>query len=204
MTGIKKPENWETSLKDCINEGLNFKETNERLIGGLGKEGSVSKAAYQSHKKDLTGGPETDKALSLLGERMKDQKPQGPARPKWTPQKQKAADTSKLAELFNKGIYNGVMPFCKTKDLKESDVQDINLGGAIVGTIQWAVPGANLDHPLIVLATRGIMFYLTFKRICTQVQERVDGIRAKMAGAVESSGSEQLSGIKPEFQGKAK
>lgn len=200
VVGKDKPEDWSQTLDACITEGLNFKDTNKKLVGGLGEQGKVSKAAYQNHKKNLTGGIEADKGLEHLGERIKQAKPVKAPKATWTPQKQKAADTSKLAELFNKGIYQGVMPFCKTKELKEKDVQDINLGGAVVGLIQWAAPGVNLDHPVIVLVTRGIMFYLTFKRICAVVQAKVDGIREKLAGTVESGTSEGMGGVKPEFQ----
>lgn len=194
-----KPEGWEEELKNSINEGKNFAETNKTLFTIYGKDGKVAKATYQRHKKDLTGGADVDNDLKALGEKIKETKPKGPPRPKWTPQKQGAADKSKLAELLNKGIYQGVMPFCKSKKLKEEDVQDINLGGAVVATIQWAAPGLNLDHPIIVLVTRGIMFYLTFKRICTLIQQKVDGVREKLAGVVESGATEGMAGVKPEF-----
>ena len=103
----------------------------------------------------------------------------------WSKQKQTAADTSQLAKVINKGLFAGLIPLCKNKELTEKDVQDVNLGGAIVGTVSYLVPGVNLDHPLIVLATRGIILYLKFKSICTKIEE--------MKGKIEDA----LTGIKP-------
>ncbi|GAH34292.1 unnamed protein product, partial [marine sediment metagenome] len=51
----------------------------------------------------------------------------------------------------------------------------------------------NLDHPLIILTTRGILFYLRFRQVCSTIKEKV------META--EAGKEILSGIKPEWKG---
>ena len=188
-----KPKNWDEELNNCIREGLSYKDTNERLVEKLGQQGIVAGASYQRHKKKITGGKEVTKNLEEIGERVKGAKEEkATPRPAWNKTKQNAADTSKLAELLNKGIYSGVMPFCASKELKVEDVQEINLGGAIVGVIQWGFPNINLEHPAIILVTRGIMFYLKFKQICKIAKEKVEGVKETIGGV--------KGGLKPEFE----
>jgi hypothetical protein len=167
----KKPDGWEDSLKDMIASGKNFAACDKELNALYGEEGKVAKATYQRHKKDLTGGPEVDNKLKELGEVRQEQKQVKKKLPAWNKGKQKAADESKLATLINKGMYHSLYPFCKNKELKEEDVQEVNLGGGVVGAVQYYVPDLNLDHPIIVLLTRGIMLYLAFKRICGKIAE---------------------------------
>jgi hypothetical protein len=166
-----KPEGWEDSLKDMINSGKNWKLCNKELKELYGEEGALGGSTFRRHKKDLTGGKDVDNDLEALAELKKGEKPEKPPRPAWTKQKQSAADTSKLAQIINKGMYAGLMPFCANKNLQEKDVQEINLGGAVVGTVQYLVPGVNLDHPLVLLATRGIILYLKFKAICGKIEQ---------------------------------
>jgi len=196
-----KPKGWEDKLNEAIREGLSYKDTNERLIESLGAEGEVSQAAYQRHKKKITGGKEVDEKLSEIGEAIKEQKAERTRRtirPAWTKTKQNAADTSKLAMLINKGMFGFLAPMCANRELKEEDVQEINLGGAIVGTVTYYVPGLPLDHPLITLATRGILLYLAFKRICSKVKEikeRLTSIGGKGDGLNPDYGPEAKIGL---------
>jgi hypothetical protein len=64
------------------------------------------------------------------------------------------------------------------------------MGGAIVGSVLYFFPDVNLDHPMIVLATRGILFYLKFRQVCSTITEKVEEIKDK------------LSGLKPEWEQK--
>lgn len=189
-----KPEGWETSLKDCINEGKNFKVTNAELVKKYGPEGAVGGSTYRKHRDKLTGGPDVDNKLGAIGEATKEEPKAKAPRPAWNKTKQTAADTSKLATLINKGMYAGLMPLCKNKKLQENDVLDINLGGAVVGTVQYFIPNVNLEHPLILLATRGIILYLKFKSVCNKVAEIKDKIT--------SIGGDQAGPIKQEWLNK--
>jgi hypothetical protein len=186
-----KPDGWDQSLKDMIATGKNWKACNKELIALYGEEGKLGNSTFQRHKKDLTGGPEVDQGLKALGERKQGEKSQKKKLPAWNKGKQKVADETKLAQLINKGMYHSLFPFCKNKELKEADVQEVNLGGGVVGAVQYYVPDLNLDHPIIILLTRGIMLYLTFKRICGKIaviKEKITNIGGGVSG-----------GVKPEF-----
>lgn len=187
----KKPDGWEDSLKDMIASGKNFATCDKELNALYGEEGKVAKATYQRHKKDLTGGPEVDNALKQLGETRQEQKSSKKKLPAWNKGKQKAADESKLATLINKGMYHSLMPFCKNKELKEEDIQEVNLGGGVVGAVQYYVPDLNLDHPIIVLLTRGIMLYLAFKRICGKIADIKEKIQTIGGGGVKAGFAEE-------------
>jgi hypothetical protein len=195
--GSKKPDGWEQGLKDKIAEGKNWKLCDKELRELYGEEGKVASPTFQRHKKALTGGKEVDNDLKALGDIKRGEKPEKKKaqRPPWNKGKQNAADSSKLAILINKGMYSGLYPFCPNKKLTEADVQDINLGGAVVGTVQYMLPDVNLEHPIILLATRGIMLYLTFKRICGKIGQ----IKEKLAHV---GGDE--SGIAGAWKGEAK
>jgi hypothetical protein len=196
--GKAKPEGWTESLKDMIATGKNWKTCDKELRELYGdEEGKLGSSTFQKHKTKLTGGTEVDNNLKELGDIKREGKPEKKKtqRPPWNKGKQNAADTSKLAILINKGMYSGLYPFCLNKKLTEADVQDINLGGAVVGTVQYMLPDVNLEHPIILLATRGIMLYLTFKRICGKIGE----IKQKLAHV---GGDE--SGIAGGWKGEAK
>ena len=100
----------------------------------------------------------------------------------WSTGKQKAADESDLAKIINKGLYHGVFPLCKNKQLKEEDIQDVNVGGSCVACIIYFFPEVDLNNPLIVLTTRGILFYIRFKAICSAVTQKIDELKAKVVG----------------------
>ena len=175
---IGKPDGWDDALNDMINQGKGFKQVNTDMKALYGEDGLVGRSTFQKHKRQLTGGPEIDEKLGEIGEAVKGQKEAAKPKPRpaWTKGKQKEADGSTLAKVINKGMYAGLLPLCKNKKLTEQDVQDVNLGGAVVGTVTYLVPGVNLDHPLIVLATRGIILYMKFKAVCSKVEE----IKAKL------------------------
>ncbi|RZN38121.1 MAG: hypothetical protein EFT35_05135 [Methanophagales archaeon ANME-1-THS] len=94
----------------------------------------------------------------------------------WTPAEQKVADDLELSKLINKGIFFFTSPFCKSKKLKEEDLQEINLGGGIVGLILYYVPDANLNHPIIIIISRVMLFIVKFRAICSQIAEKVQKI----------------------------
>ena len=170
-------------VEELIRENKTLKETNETI----GKEsgGHISSAAF--YRKKQSFNPTKNMGAALEGGKIRrverDEREKTEKRKlKWSTQKQKAADESNLAKLINKGLYHGTFPLCKSKELKETDVQEINMGGAIVGSILYFFPDVNLDHPLVVLATRGILFYLKFRQICSTITEKVEEIKDKLSG----------------------
>ena len=100
------------------------------------------------------------------------------------------ADNSKLAELLNHLIYE-VYP-CKNRQLTEEDVKEVNVGGAVVASIQVFLPNLPLNHPVIVLLVRIITLYFKAKIICRRVHDRIEELKNK----VHTVGGK---GIKPEY-----
>jgi hypothetical protein len=186
-----KKENKER-VEELIRENKTLKETNETLKTETGDE--VSNATFYRLKQSQN--PTQNMGRALEGgrikrvERVEKQKTEK-RKLKWSSQKQKQADESNLAKLINKGLYHGTFPLCKSKQLKEEDVQEINMGGAIVGSVLYFFPDINLDHPLIVLATRGILFYLKFRQICSVLNQKIEEVKDKLSGLKPGWGEEK-------------
>ena len=165
-----RPEGWEEMLEDLINSNKTYEDVNAALKKLFGDEaGALSGATYRERKAKLVGGAEVDEKIAGLRGR-KQVKPQK-AKPAWTKQKQTAADTSKLAQIINMGIYQGMMPMCANRELKEEHVQEINPGGAIVANISYFFPESKLEHPLIMLGIRLVILYIKFKSVCSRIEK---------------------------------
>ena len=176
-------------VEELIREGKNYKETKETLEKESGD--TLAGATYYRLKETIYPKDKVDAALDTAREKREKReggKQEKQRRAKWSTGKQKNADESKLAELINTGMYHGVLPFCKNKALKVEDVKEVNLGGAVVSSILYYFPDVNLDHPLIVLATRGILFYIRFRQVCSTINEKIEEVK------------QTLSGIKPEWK----
>ena len=180
-------------LLELIREGKNYKETKEIFEKETGDK--VAGATFYRAKETVFPSEKMDAALEGAREKRVD-KEKGEKtqqrRAKWTTQKQKSADESKLAELINTGVYHGVFPFCRSKQLKIEDVKSINIGGAAVANILYFFPDVNLDHPAIVLVTRMVLFYIRFRSICSSIREKVDETKEKAAVL--------LSGVKSDWK----
>lgn len=177
---------------ELIRENKSLKETNETLAKE--SKGSISSAAFYRLKQSLN--PTKNMGAALESGRIKrvervEKQKTDKRKLKWSSQKQKQADESNLAKLINKGLYHGTFPLCKSKQLKEEDVQSINMGGAIVGSVLYFFPDVNLDHPLIVLTTRGILFYLKFRQICSVMNQKVAEVKDKLSGLKPGWGEEK-------------
>ena len=81
------------------------------------------------------------------------------------------ADSSKLAGLLNHMVFE-FMP-CANGELKEEDIGKINPGGALIASIQVAVPNLPINHPFIILGVRLVSVYLTVKRICGKMKDKL-------------------------------
>ena len=168
---------------ELIRENKGLKETNETLTKE--SKGSISSAAFYRLKQSVN--PTKNMGAALEGGKIKrvereERQKVEKRKLKWNTQKQKQADESNLAKLINKGIYHGTFPLCRSKQLKETDVQEINMGGAVVASVLYFFPDINLDHPLIVLTTRGILFYLKFRQVCSTITEKVEEVKDKLSG----------------------
>lgn len=78
----------------------------------------------------------------------------------------KKADKTELAKLVNKGLFGVAYPICKNKKLTLKDIEEINLGGAIVGVLVYYIPNFNFEHPIVVLISRGIATFLKVRTVC--------------------------------------
>jgi hypothetical protein len=180
-----------------IREGKKYKECKDLAVAE-GIKTDFHNSFYKWQQK-VNPTEKVDEALGKSAERRaerEDKKKTQQRKAHWSPQKQKSADDSKLAELINTGIYHGVFPFCKSQELKVEDVKEINLGGAVVGSVLYFFPDINLDHPLIVLTTRGILFYIRFRTICSQIREKVEDIKGHIP-------TKNTGGVKEDWRKKA-
>jgi len=187
---MNKQENQER-VKELIREGKNYSQTKEVILKEGGK---IAGATFYRYKQEIFPKEKMEEALegSKIRRVEREQKEHKDKRKVlWNSKKQKEADESKLAELINQAVYHGTFKFCRTKELKIEDVNEINLGGGIVATVMYFLPDVNLDHPAIVLTTRVILFYIRFKTICSSVREKL--------GEAEDKAKDVLSGIKPEW-----
>ena len=186
-----KKQNKERVL-ELIKEGKTYKDTSDTLKKE--SDDTLSGATFYRLKQDVYRSEKMDAALEKCGEKREkrgEEAKKTKRKVAWSTGKQKNADESNLAKLINKGLYHGVFPLCKNKQLKEEDVQDINLGGAVVANVLYFFPDVNLEHPLIVLTTRGILFYIRFKAICSTITQKIEELKSKVVGGD--------SGIKPEW-----
>jgi len=184
-----KKKNKERVL-ELIREGKNYSETNKELQEK--ESDSIAGSTYYRLKESVFPQEKMEQALEGAREKRvekQEREKKDRRRIVWNSKKQKEADESKLAELINQAVYHGTFKFCRNKELKIEDVNEINLGGGIVASVMYFLPNIDLNHPAIVLTTRAILFYIRFKTICSSVREKL--------GEVESAVKDKLSGVKP-------
>ena len=180
-------------ILENIKAGRNFTQTKEMLA----KEG-ITKDFHSSFyrlKESVFPSQKRDEALEISGEKRKRREAKEGKTKKvmdWTPAKQKKADESKLGELINRGLFS-VIP-CPSGELRFEDVQKINLGGAIIGTIQFYFPDFNLDHPIVILVVRGVILVIKVKALCYAIKKKVKEVKESIIGAGDA--------IKPEWKEK--
>ena len=174
-----KPDGWLETLDDLIRANFNYENANLALKKKFGDKGTLGGPDYRKRKSEILGGEKVDEKIDELGEKkhIKKSKP----KPQWSKQKQSAADTSKLAQIINMGLYQGILPFCANKELKEAHVQEINPGGAIVANISYYFPESKLEHPLVMLGIRVVILYIKFKSVCGKI-EKVKGDLLHLGG----------------------
>lgn len=124
-------------------------------------------------------------------------KPVEKKRPKWTPKKQKEADNELMAGFFNKAIYAVLPAHCK-KNISREKVDEINVGGGIVGLIYYYFPGTNVNHPAVILIIRFAMLIMLIYEGCIMVKERITSLTDN---TISTGGT---GGIKPEWKKFAK
>ena len=103
-------------------------------------------------------------------------------------------DGSEVARSLNTMLYIGLKQFtCPHKDsvpphghYDMQDVQEINLGGAVLNLIAYYVPDLKLNHPVMNVILRSVSLVLMVREKCwelkEQVQHKVQEIQDKFAG----------------------
>lgn len=191
---IDKPEGWSETLDDLIRANFTYNDTNTALKKKYGDdEGTLSGAAYRDRKSALLGGDKVDEKIDDLGGRKRVAKPK--KKPLWTKQKQTQADNSQLAHIINTGLYQGMLPMCANRELKEADVQEVNPGGAVVANISYFFPESKFEHPLVMLGIRIVIMYIKFKSVCGRIEKGVKGAPLTLGGGNKPGG-----GLKPGMQ----
>lgn len=99
---------------------------------------------------------------------------------KWSNADQTTSDKSPLAKIINQGVYMFMYPACKNKKLTQKDIDEVNLGGAIVGLLVYLIPNFSPNNPLVLLPVRLIMLLLKVKHICAVVSDKVTTLKDKI------------------------
>jgi len=166
-----KPEGLMDDVKAAVKEGKTFKEVTDELTAKYGaEEGKVGVSTYGKLKK--LAFPE-GKLTDVVGEIQEDRrgKKAKKALPLWSPQKQAAGDKSQLAKVLNEVLFFAIP--CKSGELKLEHVQEINVGGGVVNTIQYAFPQIDLSNPILVLALRVGLLIVKVKKLCSDIRGKV-------------------------------
>lgn len=170
----EKPKGWEDTVNDLIRANFDYRNTNLALKKKFGDVGAIGGDEYRQYKNKLSGGENVDEKIGNLGERKRVKQPKPKPAPVWDKKKQQVADTSKLAEIINMGLYQGMVPFCASRELEQKHVQEVNPGGAIVASLNYYFPEAKLEHPLVTLGIRVVILYIKFKAVCGKLQKTKD------------------------------
>lgn len=166
-----KPAGWLDDLKAAVREGKSYKEATDELTTKYGsEEGKVGVSTYGKLKKLAFPEGKVAEVIEGVQEGRRDKKA-AKTLPLWTPQKQAAGDKSQLAKVINEVLFF-VIP-CKTGELKLEHVQDINVGGGIVNTIQYAVPQIDLSNPILILVLRIGLLIVKVKKLCSDVKGKI-------------------------------
>lgn len=169
-----------------IRAGNNYSQTKKLLEAENINYPNLSKTFYkwseEIHPEDLRG-----KTLEAMKETRETKKqPLLPTPKAWNKGKQKEADECVFSDAINEALFYFIP--CPQQGLKIEDVKQINLGGGIVGVVTYYT-NINLNHPVIVLLTRGILMVLKVRQMCYLMQDKYNEIKAKARSSLPGQGS---------------
>jgi hypothetical protein len=177
---VKKDVGWKEDLTVLVREGKTYQECETVLKEKYGeKGGAVGASTYGKMKKLAFPDEKAEKVLAEVGDAHREaQRKKKPFKlPPWSPQKQSAADKSQLAGILNEVIFLA-MP-CPSGQLELKHVQEINLGGGVVGTVQYVFPNIDLSNPILVLVLRVGLLVVKVRKLCYMMKDKVGGVKAK-------------------------
>jgi hypothetical protein len=175
---VKKDIGWKEDLTVMVREGKTYQECETTLKEKYGeKGGAVGASTYGKMKKLAFPDEKAEKVLTEVGDARREVKKRQFKLPPWSPQKQTAADKSQLADVLNQVIFLS-MP-CPSGQLEFKHVQEINLGGGIVGSVQYMFPNIDLGNPILVLVLRVGLLVVKVRKLCYMMKDKVGGVKAK-------------------------
>jgi hypothetical protein len=176
----KKDVGWKEDLSLMVKEGKTYQECETALKEKYGeKGGAVGASTYGKMKKLAFPDEKAEKVLAEVGDahREAQHKKKQFKLPPWSPQKQSAADKSQLAGVLNQVIFLA-MP-CPSGQLEMKHIEEINLGGGIVGSVQYMFPNIDLGNPILVLVLRVGLLVVKVRKLCYLMKDKVGGVKAK-------------------------
>lgn len=194
---IKEGKNFSEVKKELKEEGIDYKGLNSSFYRW--RKEVLGEEDVKEGEERLEGeGDVIEAGIQKLEEKTKKASAEKKRR-KWSDKQQKDADNSYLARLINTGVF--YFTPCPNKNLKREEVEAINIGGAVVGVLNYYFPSMNLKHPLIVLGSRAVLLMITIKERCYKAVKKIKqrfGVNPEEEIAKdEASGVE---GIKPQYR----
>jgi len=168
----KKDPNWKPDLDAMIREGKTYEQCVAALTEKYGAEaGKVGASTYGKLKKLAFPDEKVGEVIGEVNEARREAKKKKRTFPAWTPAKQKAGDESQLANVINQVIFLGLP--CPSGELKLEHVQEINVGGGIVNTVQYVFPQIDLGNPVLILVLRAGLLFVKVKKLCYDIKAKL-------------------------------
>lgn len=181
--GKKVSDEWRTKAEELIRAGGNYKSVNETLLKEQNQ--GIGSSTFRRFKASIFPEERRQGALQELKER-KDKTKKTQQRPAWNKTKQTEADTSVFADVLNEALFHFIP--CPQRGLTIEDVKQINVGGSVVGLVTYYT-NINLNHPVIVFVTRGIMLVLKVRKMCFLIQEKIEKAKEVARSVLPGQGS---------------
>ncbi len=193
---IKKKDGWKEALEGYVKEGKTYAQAQAALQEEFGEEeGKVGASTFGKLRKLAFPEEKRQEAIEDVGERHeKTDKKKKILKPAniWNAQKQKAGDTSQLADVLNQAIFFAVP--CKSGKLELKHVQEINVGGGVVNTIAYLFPGLDfVNNPVVTLILRVALLVMKIRKICDGIRDRGAQRQNEVIGA-------PADGSNPDYQ----
>jgi len=168
----KKADGWKEDAEALVKEGKTFEEVTKKLTLKYGDEaGKIGASTYGKLKKLAFPDEKVEEVIGKVNEARREAKGKKRVFPVWTPTKQKAGDESQLAGVLNQVIFLTVP--CPSGELKLEHIQEINVGGGIVNTVQYVFPQIDLGNPVLILVLRVGLLFVKVKKFCYNIKAKI-------------------------------
>ena len=167
-----KPEGWKNDLENAIRDGKGYDAVSEELESKYGDEGKVGASTFGRFKKRLFPEEKREEAIAGIADKRGKEKKLKKVLPSWSASKQKTADDSQMAKVINQAVY--VFVPCPSKELKQEDIDEINVGGSFVGVVTYIFPKADMmNNPVIIFVIRMGLTVIKIRKTCYMVKQKL-------------------------------